>query len=66
MHVTIIDSIYLSRIRKYITGYQNRACGGCVGVVWDVYGWFGWASAGFGRAPGGSRGLPGAANVKLT
>lgn len=29
MHVTIIDSIYLSRIRNYIVGYQNVACGGC-------------------------------------
>lgn len=32
MQVTIIDSIYLSCIRNYIVGYQNVACGGCVGV----------------------------------
>ena len=43
MHVTIIDSIYLSRIRNYIVGYQNVACGGCVeGWVWlrdESVGW---------------------------
>lgn len=38
MHVTIIDSIYLSRIRNYIVGYQNVACGGCVGVAWGFWG----------------------------
>lgn len=36
MHVTIIDSIYLSCIRNYIVGYQNVACGGCVGVLGRV------------------------------
>lgn len=45
MHVTIIDSIYLSRIRNYIVGYQNVACGGCVGVLgrvaWGVVGYRG-------------------------
>lgn len=29
MHLTIIDSIYLSCIRNYIAGYQNVDCGGC-------------------------------------
>lgn len=42
MHVTIIDSIYLSRIRNYIVGYQNVACGGCVEgldrVAWGLRG----------------------------
>ena len=40
MQVTIIDSIYLSCIRNYIVGYQNVACGGCVGVL-------GWVAPGF-------------------
>lgn len=45
MHVTIIDSIYLSRIRNYIVGYQNVACGGCVEglerVAWGFAGCLG-------------------------
>lgn len=72
MHVTIIDSIYLSRIRKYITGYQNMACGGFVGVArgfgWVVFAGFGWGwlgVAGVGWGFGVLRGLARAANVKL-
>lgn len=46
MHVTIIDSIYLSRIRNYIVGYQNVACGGCVEgldrVAWGLRGDWAW------------------------
>lgn len=45
MHVTIIDSIYLSRIRNYIVGYQNVACGGCAEglerVAWGFAGCLG-------------------------
>lgn len=45
MHVTIIDSIYLSRIRNYIVGYQNVACGGCAEgldrVAWGFAGYRG-------------------------
>lgn len=52
MHVTIIDSIYLSRIRNYIVGYQNVAGGGCMeGLEWVAWGFagclgVGWVSVG--------------------
>lgn len=48
MHVTIIDSIYLSRIRNYIVGYQNVACGGCVeGLDWVAWGFAGCLGVGW-------------------
>lgn len=59
MQVTIIDSIYLSCIRNYIVGYQNVACGGCVGVL----GWAAWGFAGCGWAVGWAVGWAGVSVV---
>ena len=68
MHVTIIDSIYLSRIRNYIVGYQNVACGGCVeGLDWVAGGFAGCLGVGWVWLRGESvtAGVFGALGVRL-